>query len=504
MQSRKRKPLSDITDIYNLTPLSDLCDRVASNGISKSILKPNSSSTNHKFAPESSDRSNTSIGSSSAGATVQFRHPSPAVSPGDIRIKALVSTLGNFKNRRKNIEYSKEERDAHGISSHASVEKRKDRGNAIAVPFSSSASEKMKDTQNKICNVALTGGGMGIENGPYDRRRNTEKSRKERESDVSACHTSIMKRMEKGKGMQNIEKSRKERESDVSVCHTSIMNRMDKGKAIAMPYSSSPTGKLKDTLNNVCHSSTLVERSSQQGVRDMGFSSGSVEKVKETNKDMLASCSHSSGKTEKGKANLSSSHRALGKKSEIGKDILDTSCCSLEKINDEKKGILKRRSSILQIKEIGEEYLSPSSTLVGGAKDRGKSVDTLNSLPDKTKRKGKMVLEPSNIIGSSAAVAVKYKPSRETSEKNKNAVGLPSCPPMMRIKKTLNDLDEAGNVKYVNLGTDLQANGRKKRCLRSEETIELPEDFIREQKAYYDDVDNFELPVEEVSGDELD
>lgn len=44
----------------------------------------------------------------------------------------------------------------------------------------------------------------------------------------------------------------------------------------------------------------------------------------------------------------------------------------------------------------------------------------------------------------------------------------------------------------------------QKQCSRTEKINEWPEDFIREQKAYYDDIDNFELPIEEVSQDELD
>lgn len=44
----------------------------------------------------------------------------------------------------------------------------------------------------------------------------------------------------------------------------------------------------------------------------------------------------------------------------------------------------------------------------------------------------------------------------------------------------------------------------QKRCPRTERTSELPDEFVRNQKAYYDDIDNFELPVEEVSQDELD
>ncbi|XP_057804683.1 uncharacterized protein LOC131020058 [Salvia miltiorrhiza] len=468
MGSRKRKPLSDITDIHNLTPLSVLRELVSSNAICKppvSILRSNSNSTNQKFCPESSDRSNTSIGSSSVGATfnsktVQF--VSPTTSPA--------------YSRRHNIEKCNKEREAHVIASSISIEKRKDKGKAISVPFRSSASEKMKENQSRICNMALTDGGMGIQNAAYDQRRTIEKSRKERKSDVIGCDTSV-----------------KERD--------------DKGKAIAVPYNSLPTGKLKEPLNIICNSSTLVERSCQKG--NLSFSNSSAENVKESDKDKLVSYSHSSGKTEKRKASLNSPDCALGKKSETGKDIADTSCFSLEKINDKNKGILKRtRSSIVQINETKEEYLSPSTSLVGGAKDRPKFVNITNILPDKRKGKGKVILEPSNIREPSEAVSVISRPSRKmkTSEKEKknNVVGVSSCPPITRTKKLQNDLDEAGDVKYLNSWTDPQENVRKKRCSRTEKTSELPEEFIREQKAYYDDIDNFELPVEEVSQDELD
>lgn len=314
-------------------------------------------------------------------------------------------------NQRQNIEKSKRERGGDVVVSRTPVEKKKDKGKAIAMPFSSSACEKMKDTRNKTCEVALTDGGIAIQ------KAVRFSNPKEKHSDL---------------GSETTEKSRNERESDVIGCHTSIMKRKDKGKAIAVAYSSSPTGKLKDTQNNICNSGILVGRPCQKGIGDHRFSSGSVENVKETNKEMLF-YSHASGKAERGKANLNSSDGvALGKKSEKGKDIADTSCCLLEKTNDKKTGILKRtRSSIV----IGDEYLNPSTSSVGGSKDRAKYVNTSNSLPDKTKRQGKVILEPSNIGVSSAVMEVKSRPLRKNSEKNKNAAGVSSCPPMTRSKK---------------------------------------------------------------------
>ncbi|XP_047940288.1 uncharacterized protein LOC125187700 isoform X2 [Salvia hispanica] len=385
METRNRKPLSDITDFHNLTPLSVLRELISSNPTCKpplSILRSNSNSTNHKLGPESSDRSNTSIGSSSVGAssnskTVLFRNLPNALPP----------PISPAYSRRNNIENSNKEREAQVIDSRTSIEKRKDKRKAAAVPFSSSASEKMKENRSRICNMSVTDGVMSMRNAAYDRRK-------------------------------IIEKPRKEINSDLIGCHTPLTERKDKGKAVAMPYNSLPTGKLKEIQNSICNSSTLVEKSCQKGEGNHSFSSGFAEDVKESNMDKLVSYSHSSGKTEKGKAKISSSNAGLGKQSEI-------------------------------------------------------------------------------------AMAAMTRPSRKmkTSARNNNAFGVSSCPTITRTKKLQNDLDE--DVKHFNSWTDPQANARKKRP-KTENTSELPEEFIREKKAYYDDIDNFELPVEEVSQDESD
>ncbi|KAG6415960.1 hypothetical protein SASPL_123381 [Salvia splendens] len=390
MEISNRKPLSDITDLHNLTPLSVLRELISSNPTRKpplSILRSNSNSLNRKLGPESSDRSNTSIGSSSVGAssiskTVRFRNLpnalSPPTSPGDI------GTKNEAYSRRNNIENSNKEREAQVIDSRTSIEKRKDKRKATAVPFSPSASKKMKENRSGICNMSVTDGVMSMRNA--DQRK-------------------------------IIEKSRKEINSDLIGFRTPLTERKDKGKAVAMPYSSLPNGKLKEIQNNICNSSTLVERSCQKGEGNHSFSCGFAEDVKESNMDKLVSHSHSSGKTEKGKANINSSNAALGKQSEI-------------------------------------------------------------------------------------AVAAMTRSSRKmkTSVRNNNAFGVSSCPTITRTKKLQNGLDE--DVKHLNSWTDPQAN-RKKRP-KTEKTSELPEEFIREKKAYYDDIDNFELPVEEVSQDESD
>ncbi|KAI3470942.1 hypothetical protein Pfo_027605 [Paulownia fortunei] len=421
MESRKRKPLSDLTNTYNLIPTSTLRKLVAassnSNSFSKpplSILKSNSSSTNQKICSELSNRSDTSIGSSNASAmcnsrTVQFRTPPRAIS-------------------------------------------------SITSP-----------------------GGMGSKDAAYNRRQINEKSKKEREDAV------------------------------VIVSPTPVEKRKDKGKAIAVPFSSSSPGKMKDNQNEIRNPGRPLERKKQKGKANLSLFSGPVEIVKESDEGILNSYSRSCEETEKGKEILNSSGCAMGTEEELGKGIADHSSCRLEKTNDGKKGILRHsRSSIVKTKEIGKEFVNPSRFLVERTKEKGKPLNPFNSSHEKTREKGKAILQPSNTVeitkheGSSAAVAVNCRPPRRKSEKRKNDVGASSCPPMMRTKNIQNDLDETGNIKSSKSWTDPHPKCRKKRCSKIKSTSELPMDFIEQQRAYFKEVDEFELPEEEISQDELD
>lgn len=245
-----------------------------------------------------------------------------ALTEGDIGIKNAAYS------RKNNIENSNKEREAQVIDSRASIEKRKGKRKAAAVPFSPSASKKMKENRSGICNMAVTDGVMSMRNA--DQRK-------------------------------IIDKSRKEINSDLIVFRTPLTERKDKGKAVAMPYNSLPNGKLKEIQNSICNSSTLVERSCQKGEGNHSFSSGFAENVKESNMDKLVSHSHSSGKPEQGKANINSSTAALGKQSEIGKDVADTSCFSFEKL----RKIKHTRYSVVQLKDIEKDYFNPSIFFFG-------------------------------------------------------------------------------------------------------------------------------------------
>ncbi|KAL3621654.1 hypothetical protein CASFOL_036566 [Castilleja foliolosa] len=72
-----------------------------------------------------------------------------------------------------------------------------------------------------------------------------------------------------------------------------------------------------------------------------------------------------------------------------------------------------------------------------------------------------------------------------------------------RSKPLVIDLDEAGDIKFSKSWTDTKPK-LKKKMSRIEEIKELPREFVEQQKAYYKEVDDFELPEEEISQDELD
>ncbi|PIN20481.1 hypothetical protein CDL12_06828 [Handroanthus impetiginosus] len=370
MEARKRKPLSDITNAYNLIPTSTLRKLVAvssgSNSISKqpvSILKSNSSSKNQKIGSDSSNRSETSIGSSNVSAagnsrTVQFRTP-------PCRISSLTSQ-----------------------------------------------------------------GGIRSKDAAHDSRQTIQKSQKERDATL------------------------------LIVSPNAVEKRKDKGKAIAIPLSPSPPEKIKDNLS-------------------------------ESGKGILNSYSSSYERIEKGKQIVNSSGSSVEKQEELGKGIAGHSSGSLKKRNKKEK-----------------EFVIPSSFSVGTTEEKEKPLNPSSN--EKTREKGKAIMQPSSVVditkhkGSSDAVVVYSRPPRRKSERRNNDTGASSCPPVLKTKNIQNDLNEARDIKALKSWTDPRPKCRKRRCSSAETTSELPLDFIEQQRAYFKEVDEFELPEEEASQDDLD
>ncbi|KAL8553202.1 hypothetical protein ACS0TY_001738 [Phlomoides rotata] len=467
-----RKPLSDITNKYNLIPTSALRKFVAASSSSNSFPKPpfyNSSSTNLKVFSDSSSKSNTSVGSSNVSATlnskktVQFRTPSPVIRsitpPGGIGSKDAAH------NRRQITEKSKKEREANVIVSHTPVEKRKEKGKAIAVPLSSSPSEKTKYNHN---------GSEGI----LKHSRSSNLIIKETGQEfLNSSSFSVHRGKDSGEPLNTVNSHEKTRE---------------KGKAIAVPLSSSPSEKTKDNQNGNegilkhSRSSNLIIKETGQGF--LNPSSFSVQRGKDSGKPLNTVNSHERTR-EKGKAiavPLSSSPSERTKENQNGNE-----------------GIFKHsRSSNLIIKGTGEEFLNSSSFLVPRAKDSGKPLNTVNS-HEKTREKGKAILQPSDRVeiaehkGPSTVVAVKSRSPTRKCEKRKFDAVASSCPPMMRPKSIENNLNEARDVKSLKSCTDPHLKLRKGVGIDEileEKTGEVAAEFVEMEE---EDDDQSSCEVEE-------
>jgi len=81
------------------------------------------------------------------------------------------------------------------------------------------------------------------------------------------------------------------------------------------------------------------------------------------------------------------------------------------------------------------------------------------------------------------------------------AAGMASCPPLGRAtRKTSRKDSMAQDTRPISSSAPCHG-AKKKRPPPS--TPKLPEDFVKKQRAYFADIDAFELPEEEVSESEL-
>ncbi|VFQ77495.1 unnamed protein product [Cuscuta campestris] len=138
-------------------------------------------------------------------------------------------------------------------------------------------------------------------------------------------------------------------------------------------------------------------------------------------------------------------------------------------------------------------------------KNRGmESFGSLSSPPSKVKRGGKATVDDGCILDEVMAEKVsglplKRSPPRKIRGRKKPHRFVFSCPPLTRTKNT--SVSEAGDAESFGSMTDPNKKFAKKR--RSEEQpfteFVLPKDFVEKQRAYFKEIDDFELEVEEAS-----
>ncbi|KAL3650327.1 hypothetical protein CASFOL_006730 [Castilleja foliolosa] len=225
---------------------------------------------------------------------------------------------------------------------------------------------------------------------------------------------------------------------------------------------------------------------------------------------------------EKGKAVMVASPSSIERRKIKGKAIFSLSPTEKLKENQNEihnQGILLGRekqnskayrnilSGLVEIEKESNKGTLGSYSRLYGKTEKGK--DIVNQSLEKTKDKGKAIMQPSDVVevtkpkGSSAAMSTRSPTPMRKSGKRKIDAGAFSCPPMIRSKSSQIDLDEAGDIKSPKSWTDTKPK-LKKKMSRIEDIKELPREFVEQQKAYYKEVDDFELPEEEISQDELD
>ncbi|XP_073016092.1 uncharacterized protein [Primulina eburnea] len=282
---------------------------------------------------------------------------------------------------------------------------------------------------------------------------------------------------------------------------TPLAKKKDKRMAIARQVSFSPPRR----IGKPCSS---LENTEENVMENLSLFSGSFDKVKGFRKGIIkpSSCSHE--KTENRNANLIYSGCLKNKTEELGNGITNHSSYSFDKKKDEGEVILELPGlSVQKTKAVGKAALNYNGFLVEETKEKLKSLKHSVYSHEKAGENGKAIIVSVNMVeGSSAAVAVNYEPARRKTVKRKKDSGVSSCPLMRRTQKILNDAGEARGMKSSKSLTVPRPKYNKQQCpqVKSDDESCLPLDFIEQQRAYFKDVDEFELAEEEISQDELD
>uniref|UniRef100_A0A5B7AXR9 Sororin C-terminal region domain-containing protein n=1 Tax=Davidia involucrata TaxID=16924 RepID=A0A5B7AXR9_DAVIN len=182
--------------------------------------------------------------------------------------------------------------------------------------------------------------------------------------------------------------------------------------------------------------------------------------------------------------------------------------------------VYSRRQTVEKTRYKGKAVAVPfSCPPLDKTKDKRKTVAASFSCPplEKAKGKGKAIaapfscppLEKTKDKGKAVAVA-SLPPPENTKNKGKAVAVSFSCPPPLRTRNIRDELNEAV---AVDIGISKSCtvphprHKKKRRCLLTEQDDSvhaLPQDFIEQQKAYFKEVDEFELPEDEVSYNEMD
>ncbi|KAI8032391.1 hypothetical protein LOK49_LG01G01042 [Camellia lanceoleosa] len=182
---------------------------------------------------------------------------------------------------------------------------------------------------------------------------------------------------------------------------------------------------------------------------------------------------------------------------------------------DEPLVVYSRRQTIEKTKKKGKAVAVPfTCSPLQKTNDKFESVSVSCPPRLKTKDKGKAVAVPPSFSSlgktkdreNAVSVPISFRSLVNTRNKGK-AIAMP-CPPLSRTRRRRNEFSEAGKIGLPKSCKVPPAKHKKKRCrvLLEQDVSEhaLPQEFIEEQRAYFKEVDDFELPEEEILENELD
>ncbi|KAK9063324.1 hypothetical protein SSX86_017194 [Deinandra increscens subsp. villosa] len=237
-----------------------------------------------------------------------------------------------------------------------------------------------------------------------------------------------------------------------------IMKIKDKGKAIAVPLDYPSRKKLQNNMMEF-------------GVPFKGV------KLKEREGIVTSSSSVNLAQKDKGKENVLQSGYSLAGNSKENMAVAPPE--SLMKIKDKGKAIAVPFDYPSR-KPLQNNMMEFDVPLKGvKIKEREGIATGSSSVNLAQKDKGKGVFTPIN---------------HHTLKKKDQA---DSCPPILRTMSNRNDADAREDAQQSKLQTEPPPNKKKRRCSTKEEYT-LPQDYVEQQRAYFKEIDDFELQVEEV------
>nr|GMC92895.1 probable serine/threonine-protein kinase DDB_G0272282 isoform X2 [Ipomoea batatas]GMC98372.1 probable serine/threonine-protein kinase DDB_G0272282 isoform X2 [Ipomoea batatas] len=296
-------------------------------------------------------------------------------------------------------------------------------------------------------------------------------------------------------------KSNRETKATVLPCSSTLLeNKKGKGEVVAKPVTCLPPRSNKEKENvtskplNCPHPENKKDESEQV--------------------DKLARSLLSDGNKGKGKGIVDTVSLLPAKnKKDRGKESFESLSSSPPKYNKDTGNSISSISSSCEDKNKGNDNVEQIHQLsTEKKKNKGKeSFESLSSPPLKSKDRGNIIVN----IGSSCEktmgkeisdASLKSPPPQKTRGKRKADTFVFSCPPLPKTRNSRNKCNEVGDVELP--GSKTVPNAKQTKCAnnrislqkrRSEDKYRLPEEFVAEKKAYFKEIDDFELLEEEAS-----